>query len=382
MPIIVPPTATTDSPITVSDVADGTIQEVQNAFSASGSSSVLISYVDRIQREIVRRRRWDWMKSATQQFVTSLGQTQYWIGATGGASTGQVDTGLNLTDVYEIAASTVLDRNGFTDLAQFEEPPLVPGEENRDTTYIMDSPRWFRMDEGTPNLLEIYPSPMKAPDYLLFPLPPLCGTAVSGALAARTYFVKVTFVDSLGGESTGPVQATQISIPANSVLVVHPPQPGVTTSGTGVSYNRYKVYVSTTEGSELLQSTSVSTTSTWQEPNGGLIAGVGVPTSSTLSPLNGFIIQFRYFKKITRLTSLSDSLLIPPRYIDVVIAGVNWLGAQYNPADGRGSKKMTDWFAVYNSGVVSMIRDTNPFPGTELFIRPDVDTRQPRLRSY
>lgn len=360
--------------MTVADIIACAKRETQDRFTNSGSgNAILLDYVNRVQRDIIRRRPkgWDWLKSGTQQFITRHGQTAYWVGPSGSEAAGQVDSGLNLTDVFEVLDGTVIDRSGPCPLFKYGEPPAFFAQ-NPDSTYGINRPYWFRNDRFSPNVLEIMPSPSDEPDYELVPLPPHCTTSVSGALADRFYYVKATFLDEAGGEGLAS-EATRIFVPASSVLVVKAPQPALTESASGVTYSSYRVYASETEGAETLQSTTTAIGTNWTEPGTGLVAGAALPTDSDLEPLGGWLIQFRYMPALTKLTATSDVLLIPNRYEDVVCAGVTALGAQFNAVDALSAKRAADWSMIYERGVQSMIRDQNPW-GPSNFIRPDPST--------
>src|SRR3972149_467772 len=100
MPLIITPSAVTDafSTTTVGNSIDCAKNTLQERFATAGSTNLLIKWVEAVQQTILHRRRWDWMLSAPKRFVTEVGQTDYWIGATSGVGLGQVDTGLNLSD--------------------------------------------------------------------------------------------------------------------------------------------------------------------------------------------------------------------------------------------------------------------------------------------
>jgi phage tail sheath protein FI len=106
------------------------------------------------------------------------------------------------------------------------------------------------------------------------PAAPVLSTAVLGALAARTYFVVLTYFNPLTGETTISPRGS-LPIPANDVLVVTSPA-----AETGVT--QYKVYASTVSGSETLQAT-LNIGVNWTEPAAGLVAGVPFPTANTAS---------------------------------------------------------------------------------------------------
>lgn len=354
---------------TAQDIVNEVSQDLRQVLASSGAdAAVLLSYVNRVQLDILRDTKWPWLLSAPQRFVTEAEQTDYWIGATGTQPLNAFDTGLNLTDVDYIKSDTVYDRSNHVKLAQVNEPPIESQQAFPSGAARKGTPTSFRHDRtSVPGYISIYPGPSNTNAYQLVPGSPLCTTSVSGALAGRTYFVKCTFVDSAGNESSASDLATEIYIPANSVLVVTPPQPPVSKGTHGILYNKYRVYASTVEGSETLQSVSTSTGSVWTEPNSGLVAGAAFPTTNNLDPLEGYVIEFRYYKTRNQVTTLGQSLLIPVEYKDVVIAGVNALGYVYL----KMYQDAQFWRGEYIEGQKGMLRDKNQFPksGSD-FIQP------------
>ncbi len=238
---------------TVKTIMDFVEEDVQELFSSSGSTSVLINYVNRIHQMILGQQRWDWMLSVSQTFMTVQGQVEYWIGATGSQATGQRDTALNITDIREVKQGGVLSRSGYIPLWRTEESPNYRGWQNDDGTYRQGLPREYRNDPGSSNVISIYPAPDQGSLYKIVPNAPVMTTSVSGALLDRTYYVRLTFVDSAGNESASSTPASRVFVPASSVLVVAPPQTFIATSATGVSYSTYNVYASETENSETKQ---------------------------------------------------------------------------------------------------------------------------------
>ena len=105
------------------------------------------------------------------------------------------------------------------------------------------------------------------------PPAPVLSTVVSGANAARTYYVKITYT-SAAGETTASAESS-IVVPANSVMVVTSPA----ASGAATGYN---VYVGTASGAEQLQGLSPTPLGTnWQEFDSGLDPGNALPTANT-----------------------------------------------------------------------------------------------------
>src|SRR5690348_18515254 len=98
--------------MTVSDIVNGTSQDIRRQLAATGSdSTILIDYTNRVQLEILRHSRWQFTLAPLQDFTTVTGSSDYWIGASGGQGSGQIDTGLNLSNVHVIKPSTVFDRS-------------------------------------------------------------------------------------------------------------------------------------------------------------------------------------------------------------------------------------------------------------------------------
>lgn len=357
--------------VTVQNILDRCQEDLQELFTASGSTSVLIEYTNRIQQMILNRRRWDWMVSTPQKFITERGQTQYWIGATGSVSAGQVNTGLNLSDVRRVVQGSAISRTGFATLHAEEVPPIISGWQNEDSSYSEGPPHSYRNDEGSPNVISLYPAPDTGSTYELIPPAPNSTTAAGGALSARTYYIRTTFIDLEGNESEPSNTARQF-VEASKLITVKAPQPPINAGSAGVSYLRYNVYASTTEGSETLQNASPTATSTdWTEAASGLTtSGASVPTSSTLEPLRGYIIEFRYYKAHTALTAVADVLLIPNEHRHVVSSGVNWLASQYlGRSNAAGNPEF--WEARYQEGLAAMVQDQNPWPGGARYIKPD-----------
>jgi hypothetical protein len=354
----------------VSSIVGITSQDIRSQLGTSGTDlAILVSFVERIQLDMLRTSNWSFLTSNPQRFITQQGVTDYWIGATGSNPAGSVDTGLNLTDLKRLDEDSVFDRSNFNQLTKIVNPPDDPGYAYADGASRTAIPKAYTQDIDTnPYLLRLFPAPNNTNGYQPIPSPAICTTSVAGALANRIYYVTTTFVDSLGNESS-PAPSAKVFVPANSVLVVKPPQPGITTSASGVQYNQYKVYASTTLGSEVVQNggTAISTGVSWTEPNGGLSTGTAAkPSANSLTPLDGYLIEFRYFKARPTGLASGTNLLIPDEYKDVITAGVNWLAFQF-------LNKQTDaqlWASVYQQGLRNLVRDRNLSPKID-FVRPD-----------
>ena len=375
MPILLsgPGGSSAGATYTAQDIISGTSQDLRSQLPTN--SPILLDYVDRIHKEIIRSSaRWDFMLASPQQFITEPGITDYWIAATGTNPQGSIDTGLNLTDVHRIKDDTVFDRSDYTPIYRVNvKPPNLTTFQTPDGQSRLLRPTNFS-HETYSGLLQIWPAPNNQNGYQPSPESPICTTVAGGALAARTYFVRYSLVDSAGLESDASAQATPIFIPANSLLKVKSPKfPGVN-SARGIQYNQYKVYASITSGSEVVQNggTAITSGTDFTESVGGLSTGTAAyPSVNNITKMDGYLIEFRYFKQRLKITSGATTLLVPDDYKDVLIAGVNWLGYQFLKL--YSDSKM--WLEVYQNGLREMVRDRNQFNNGD-FLKPDAATQQ------
>lgn len=358
------------------DVINATSTDIRSVLGTSGNdATILMGFVSRTQLDIMRSVNWTFSESAVQRFITAYGQTDYWIGATGTNPAGTIDTGLNLSDVETIKEGSVYDRSNYRQLNPLQDQPLADSSlANRDGTSVLDQPRLYVQNPDNAYIIHLYPAPDNRNIYQPVPPPPAFTVAAGGALAARVYWVQTTYVDSLGNEGT-PSRATKVYVPASSLLTVVSPVPEIATGPTGIKYGQYKVYAiagtssqSTDPGSECVQNggAAINTGTNWTEQNTGLATGTALaPTSSTLEYMDGYQIEFRYWKSRAQITALNQTLQIPDEYFDVVVAGTNWLACQFLK---KGDEAQM-WMQVYQNGLRSMLRDKNKPPKVD-FIRP------------
>lgn len=363
--------------LTVSTITALTSQDIRSQLANTGTDqSILVSFVERVQLDMLRTSNWAFLLSTAKQFITQPGVTDYWIGATGSNPAGSVDTSLNISDLKRIDEESVFDRSNFRQLNKIEFKPDSSGLNYRDNTSRTDLPKAWVEEPTAPYLLRLFPAPNNQNGYQPIPESPICTTTVSGALASRVYWVNVTLVDSLGNESTAAPMPTKVFVPANSVLVVKPLVPGIVTTASGVQYNQYNVYAynagtnnqSSGYGNLTLQNVSpTSTASVFTEPNTGLTtSGVTAPQTNKLTPLDGYIIEFKYWQQRPVGLTAGTTLLIPDEYKDVIVAGTNWIASQF-------MNKQSDiqyWGAVYQNGIRTMVRDRNLSPKLD-FMKPD-----------
>jgi len=280
---------------------------------------------------------------------------------------GVYDTGLGLEDLRSIRLDSVFDRSNDTQIYSTNFKPLNQTLTFSDASSRPGRPKQFRSDQNNRYVLSIYPGPDNQNNFQPVPQAPICTAEITaGSLPARFYYVTVTYIDDFGNESS-PSPETRVYIPANMVVTVGPPQEPVLSS-TGISYQKYKVYASTTSGSETCQTASpLYTTGSWQEPNTGLISGATAPTQNNLEPIDGYLIEFQYYQTRTTLTQGTQVIQVPDEYRDVVIAGVNYLANEYL----KRQQDASFWLGVYQSGVRDMVRDKWQFPKGADYIRID-----------
>lgn len=367
--------------ITVSQVCALTSQDIRSQLANTGSDqNILVSFVERIQLDMLRTSNWTFLQSAAKQFITQPGVASYWIGATGQNPAGSVDTGLNLTNMKRVNEDSVFNRSTFQQLTRSLYKPLDDGLSQADGTSKSSQPLTWVENPDTPYLMQLYPAPDNKNGYQPAPTSPVCTTVVSGALDNRIYYVNVTLVDALGNESIAATNPSKIFVPAGSVLVVKPPVPGFAASASGVAYNQFNVYAwsagadasnSSNLGTLTLQNLSPISGGNFIEPDTGLtIDGVAAPSSSLIAPLDGYVIEFKYWAARPTGLTKDSVLLIPDDYKDVIVAGTNWAVSQFlNKQDDA-----QHWGGLYQSGVRTLVRDRNLSPTLD-FMKPDPATR-------
>lgn len=359
--------------MTVQDVIDAVSTDVRQVLSNTGADAATITtWIQRVEYSLLYFTKWDFLLSDTKTFLTKQGVTGYWVGPVGTNPAGTADTGLNLNNLKWVKHGTVYDRSNFKTLGSIAEPPVSAVLSYTDGSFRPGRPALYRSNVDTPNILNIYPAPDQQNDRSPQPEPPIVSSTAGGALPARVYFITATFVDALGGESTAPAFMTELYVPANSLAVVQAPVPMVSANDAGVPYNQYNIYASSTSNlpqDAVLQTASpLSTGVNWTEPNTGLLTvGDGPPSTNGAIPLNGYVIQFRYYLQEDVLTSTSQVLLLPDRYKEVLVAGVNWYALQFI---GRQQEAMV-WIQRFMEGRVGMIRDRNQQNRFADYISPD-----------
>lgn len=99
----------------------------------------------------------------------------------------------------------------------------------------------------------------------------------------------------------------------------------------------------------------------------------GPPITSTIQPLNSYIIQFRYYKQRNQIVNPTDVLQIPYAYKDIVVAGVNYLTSQYldRQESREPSEKTLLWKRDFDEGLSQIRRDLRVSYKKTDYISPD-----------
>ena len=368
---------------------NGCSQDIHSQLSTTSNPGlgILIDYTNRIHKQVLRFSRWTFLSSDFLYFLTDRGQNKYWLGEAQDQPPGTVDTGLHLTDVDKFKKDEVYDITNLRALKWLSSPPIGPNLITPTGIQRPGLPSNFVQNPNNPFVMEIYPAPDNQNTNQPFPqVPVMTNKVVGGALAQRTYIVKVTFTDQLGGESTASSNVIantqaggQIFIPANQLATIKSPVLPYPGSTSLEMYNGYNVYASvaviqnglvTNEGSETLQNVSpIAIGTDFIEPTTGLTTtGRTTPLVNTLQPLGAYIIRFKYFKARVNLQDPNDFLQVPDDYKDVIINGVN---AYAFKLLGKNEEAQSSYQA-YRAGLTEMIWDKNLFPEGVNFIRPDV----------
>lgn len=360
-------TATT----TAQAIINATSQDIrQQLASSGGDASILLDYVNRAQLTMLRAVRWDFLLNTDNQyFITEREQTDYWVGAQGQGPAGSVETSLNLTDLDQILRNSVMDITNAQPLLKTMARPWSLSLTTADAQFRPGPPAEYRQDPSTPGLVQIYPAPDNENAYTPVPATAYCTITPGGSLPTRTYYVMLTFVDSLNNEGAPTGREAIITIPANNLVVVHSPVLPFDLTTQGVSYNQYNVYASATSNHETLQTVSpIAYGTNWTEPTSGLTTnGRAFGSTNNLTPMDGYIITFRYYRQRQVVSDPSMVLQIPDVYKDIMVAGVNWLSTRFL----RLHTEAQMWQMEFNDGIRQMIRDKNLTPKENDYIQPD-----------
>jgi hypothetical protein len=155
-----------DSTTTVRDIAACVSLDVRkvvdpnNPNVGASDTNILIDYTNRISLDLLRHSRYTFLIAgpvgfntvATPQGVTPF-NNQYWVGLTGAAPVGTIDTGLDLSDFDSIKRDTVIDYSNFKRLAVSELQPV-----SQEFT-LPAKPRIWQVLSDVPNVITLWPPP-------------------------------------------------------------------------------------------------------------------------------------------------------------------------------------------------------------------------------
>ena len=353
---------------TASDIIQQVSKDVRGQldWTVTDEANLLLSFLNRVQLEILREKNWSFLLKGPYYFITEREQSNYWLGPSGSAPAGTIETSLNLTDLDRIEKTSVIDNSSGRQLGKVATRPFGETFTTQDAQFQRGAPIEWDQDESNPYILSLYPAPLNNNTYQPTPMAPQLTRTIGGALSARIYYVVITFVDSLGNEGTPSRREAIIDMPASQLMVVQSPLLPFNGTTFGATYSQYNVYASTSSNTWVRQTASPITIGTnWTEPGSGLIAGVSPPTSSNLVPMDGFLMSFSYFKQRPKIIYADDILQIPDVYFDIMVAGTNWLACLYL----RMKDEAAYWRALFEKGKRDMISDTEE--ETVDYIMPD-----------
>jgi len=102
----------------VQDILNSVSQDVRQQLSSTAApgQSILMDYINRVHKRVLRYSRWTFLLSQPQYFKTVKSQSLYWLGSSDQCPKGVVDTGLNLKDLDKIKKDSVLDISNIRQL--------------------------------------------------------------------------------------------------------------------------------------------------------------------------------------------------------------------------------------------------------------------------
>lgn len=333
----------------------------------ASTSDELLAFTDDVQLDMLRRSRWQFLESAPKFFITEAEQSDYWIGTTGSNPAGTVDTGLNLGDFDKIKDNSVMDRSNYRLLPRVLTNPNHPSLQFQSGAIRPGVPAVFRHDpQENQHILSLYPAPDKNNTFEPVPPAPIVKTSDPGlgTVAVGFYYVGMTFTDTSGGESTVSKAARIYHNDATAGIVVKAPKLPQRTFTANTVISQYKVYAGTSETNLKLSGAATAIAS--DHTITAVPAGANPPSTSSLEPMGGYVIEFRYFKERPVIDGAADVLMIPDVYRDIVCDGVAARGFQWL----RHPEEAAHFYSLYTLGLQTMVRDRNLHPTGPDFISP------------
>ena len=483
--------------IQAQDIVNAAIQDSQVQ---TTNRPALYDYTDRIHQRILRESQWRFLLSDPQHFVTMPGVSNYTL-VSGTAPAGSFQTNNLLSDFGNLAPGTIFNVSTWNKLEEDSDTcTTISAIVNKDGSRRTGIPKTYSNSLDDPGTITLFPVPDGDNFYYPIPETPVVtySSVLGCTLPSRIYYGVVTFVDSLGGESTQCNIPFTIQVPAGCVVTIHTPDNSIgSISGNQTYYGFWNLYIGYSMSNYYRQNTTpIQLGTNWVEPIYGINAGYlpvplvlglppanngvtlqiqntgdlvttvtnspvipsfwalvdsnGVlwtvtsdptsfllqtvkvtqalppqeyfavypyvlltdtsnistwkiavdttgllkatlystppsnqavngtpPTTSTIQPLNAYVIQFRYYQTRNKITNPTDVLQIPYAYKDIVIAGVNYLTAMYIDiaANREPSAKTLLWKREFDAGLAQIRRDLRVSYRKTDFISPDVTTQ-------
>lgn len=272
--------------IQAQDIVNAAIQDSQVQ---TTNRVALYDYVDRIHQRMLRESQWRFLLSDPQTFVTMPGVSDYTL-TSGSAPAGSFQTNLSISNFANIAPGTVFNLTTWTKLDEdTDDSTSLNYFVHRDGSLRYGYPRTYSNSLSNPGTISLKPVPDNQNLYYPIPETPVVTSApvTNCFLPPRIYYGVVTFVDSLGGESTQCVIPFSIAVPAGNVLTVSSPNvpPGGGISGNQAIYGYWNIYLGTAVASYNLQnSTPIPLGTSWTEPITGFTSILPLSTTFPLYP--------------------------------------------------------------------------------------------------
>lgn len=371
--------ATTTAQAVITDASNEVRQVIDST--VSSDQTLLLDWCNRAQLALLRASRWQFLLNGPFYFITQREQSDYWVGTVGQAPAGVVDTQLNLNNLDIVVRSGVRDVSNDQVLYKTSVKPFSLSISTKDAQFLPGLPAEWAQNLATPNIISVYPAPDNQNAWQPIPQTPYVQITPGGSLPSRTYQVMATFVDSLGFEGTPCQRPAIINVPASYLARANSPVLPYNVTASGVSYNRYNVYVSaiadpnaspSSTNNETLQNISpIALGTSWTEPTSGITtSGAVVPINNPnvqITTMDGYLIEFYYFEQRQTVENLTDVLQIPDVYKDIMVWGVTWYACQYL----RLKDEAQYWFQMFQDGIRQMIKDRNLMPRENDYIGPD-----------
>jgi len=272
--------------IQAQDVVNAVIQDSQNQ---TTNRPALYDYVDRVHQRILRESQWRFLLSDPQTFVTMPGVSSYTL-VNGTAPAGSFATNLALSDFANIAPGSVYNLTTFTKIEEdSDNQTSLNYIINRDGSLRYGPPRTYANRISSPGTIDLKPVPDQYNVYYPVPETPVVTYAAGGSLPARIYYGVVTFVDSLGGESTPCVLPFTIAVPAGCIVTVSSPNATMgNVAGNQATYGWWNLYIGYAVNAYNRQNFApIQLGTSWTEPILGIATGtLQVPSNVALSPSN------------------------------------------------------------------------------------------------